>query len=582
MENQFEVVWPSGKLGVKKGTLAQKLETLEGKTILELSHYSYRGDDIFPILRESLKKQYKNIKIIDYDQWGNFRDWRKYGAELEKYDGLADLLKKDKVDAVIIGIGACGACTPAVTRTAAAIEKCGVPTASIVITGFLSQGKLVGKSQGLPGIGLAEYPGTMMTDNMDQLTDKVNNILFKNVVKCLTTAEVSTDEKEEPAADEPGMRDIVFKGDIIEVNDYYYDNLWTDGLPIIPPVIKEIEKFLTYTSRKPEEVISVLMHENREATIWNIAVNGVMAGCRPEYMPILIAIVEAISVPVYRVQDTGITPGIEPLIIINGPIIKDLDFNFGQGVMRIGRRPNSSIGRFLKLFLRNICGFRLPPGVGDKGSIGQNFNVVLAENEDAVQEMGWQPYSVDRGFSTGDNIITVMSSNSMSSPAYSAGSTAKEHLETLNEILGQRFIATFSTFAAHGLDYQPLIMLSPAVAQILAKDGYTKDAVKEYFFKNIRVTAAWIEKYVFDFHGVYLNMYEKVQQGLLPAEYGVSKDPQRLVRPFPEPKSLQIVVSGDPARNQSRAFIENGFVGIPTSKKIVLPEDWQRRLKEHS
>lgn len=556
-----------------------RLSDLEEKTILELSHYSYRGDDIFPILRETLKKRYKNIKIIDYDQWGNFRDYRKYGVELEKYDSLAELLKKDKVDAVIIGIGACGACTPAVTRTSAAIEKCGVPTASIIISGFLAQGKLVGKSQGLPGIGLAEYPGTMMTDSIEQLTDKVNNTLINNVVKCLTSAEVSPVEKEVPTVTEPGMRDIVFKGDIIGVNDYYYDQLWTDGLPIIPPTIKEVEKFLAYTSRKHEEVISVLMHENREATIWNTAVNGVMAGCRPEYMPILIAIVEAISVPTYRIQDSGITPGIEPLIIINGPIIKELDFNYDQGVMRIGRRPNSSIGRFLKLFMRNICGFRLPPGVGDKGSIGQNFNVVLAENEDAVKEMGWQPYSVDRGFSAGDNIVTIVSSNSMSSPAYSAGSTAKEHLEALNELLGQRFLATFSTFAVHCLEYQPVIMLSPAVAKILAKDGYTKDAVKEYFFKNIQVTAAWIEKYVFDFHGVYLNMYEKVKQGLLPPEYGESEDPQRLVKPFPKPKSLQIVVSGDPARNQSKAFVNNGYIGIPTSKEIVLPDDWQQRLK---
>lgn len=102
--NQYEVVWPSGKLGVKKASLAPRLPDLEGKTILELSHYSYRGDDIFPALREALRKRYKNIKFIEYDEIGNFRDPRKFGVELEKYSGLRDLLLKYRCDAVIAGI----------------------------------------------------------------------------------------------------------------------------------------------------------------------------------------------------------------------------------------------------------------------------------------------------------------------------------------------------------------------------------------------------------------------------------------------------------------------------------------------
>ncbi len=106
MAEQYEVVWPSGKSGVKKAALAPRLADLEGKTICELSHYSYRGDDIFPALRNSLKKRYKNINFVDYDTFGNFRDPRKYGAELEKLPGLRDLLLSYNCDAVIAGIGA--------------------------------------------------------------------------------------------------------------------------------------------------------------------------------------------------------------------------------------------------------------------------------------------------------------------------------------------------------------------------------------------------------------------------------------------------------------------------------------------
>jgi hypothetical protein len=230
--------------------------------------------------------------------------------------------------------------------------------------------------------------------------------------------------------------------------------------------------------------------------------------------------------------------------------------------------------------MRNVCGFRIPPGTGDKGSIGQSFNVVLAENEDAVKEIGWQPYSVDRGFVSGDNIITVMSSDAVSPPTYSEGSTAIEHLETIAEVMGRRFIATYAYFGVHTRVYQPMFMIGPAVAKILAKDGFTKEKIKNYFFENIKVTAAWMEKIAMDFNGKYLDIYDEVQKGHLPPEYGKSNDPQRLVKAFPEPQSIQLVVSGDPDRNQSKAFIENGYIGLPTSKKIVLPANWQQHLTE--
>ena len=105
----YEVVWPSGKLGIKKGKLAPRLPDLSGKTICELSHMSYRGDDIFPALREELKRRYPGIKFVTYETFGNFRrdSWEGWdGSELEKHPGLRDLLLKHNCDAVIAGIAA--------------------------------------------------------------------------------------------------------------------------------------------------------------------------------------------------------------------------------------------------------------------------------------------------------------------------------------------------------------------------------------------------------------------------------------------------------------------------------------------
>jgi hypothetical protein len=462
-------------------------------------------------------------------------------------------------------------------RVSAAVEKAGFPTASIVISGFMPQGKAVAQNQGIEDLGIAEYPGVIMTDSKEGLRQKVETVLVDNIVRELT----STTKGGAAGQAEPAPRDIVFKGDLNQVNEFFYRNLWSDGLPIIPPTLKQVERFLKYTDRSPEEVIGVLPPEYRQATVWNIAVNGVMAGCRPEYMPILVSLVEIIAEPQFDLRDAGTTPGWEPLIVLNGPIIKELDFNYGQGVMRVGRQANTSIGRFLRLYLRNVPGFRIPPGVTDKGSIGQSFHVVLAENEDAVAEMGWQPFSVDRGFSAGDNVVTVTSCIFVSAPTYSSGSTALEHMETIAEIIGRRTMGIWGVYVPLATMFKPLLMLAPGVAKAIADDGWTKKDIREYFYKNVRERAAVIQKHTKDFNGKPdMDIYALAASGWVPKEYGESPDPQRLIPVIPDPESLLIVVSGDPARNQNKAYIQSGHIGPPTSRKVVLPKNWQKLLSE--
>ena len=119
------------------------------------------------------------------------------------------------------------------------------------------------------------------------------------------------------------------------------------GCPIVPPTLEKIEEFLSFTDRAPEESLGILLPENRAATIWAVAVNGVMAGCRPEYMPILVALIEAMADPTYGVEHSGNTPGSDTLIILNGPIIKDLKFNYTKGVLREGFMAEHVGGPFL-------------------------------------------------------------------------------------------------------------------------------------------------------------------------------------------------------------------------------------------
>ena len=193
----------------------------------------------------------------------------------------------------------------------------------------------ISKSLGVEAPAIAEYAGVPMIDTDEELRGKVISNLLPQILNALGGEREKINTNQLVA--EPSPADIVFRGSLQQVQDHFDDRLWSDGLPVVPPTIQRVEEFLSYTERAPHEVIGICLPEYREATPWNIAVNGVMAGCRPEYMPVLIAVVEAITDPAFYLEDGGVTPGWEPLITISGSIIKDLDFNYKEGVMRGGR-----------------------------------------------------------------------------------------------------------------------------------------------------------------------------------------------------------------------------------------------------
>jgi hypothetical protein len=460
-----------------------------------------------------------------------------------------------------------------VLRAAALVERLGIPTASIIGSGFFQQADLVARGLGLP-LALAEYPGTPMVDSEAELRRKVDETLAPGIIRGLIQgAEKRAAEPAEPA---PGS--VVHSGTLDEIEDYFYRQLWTDGLPIIPPTRHRVEAFLRFTDRNPDEVIRVLPQEGRAASIHSIAVNGVMAGCRPQYMPILIAVVEAMADVDFHIEHAGSTPGWEPLVIVSGPLIKTLDFNYGQGVMRVGRQPNTSIGRFVRLYLRNICGYRIPPGAGDKGSIGTTFNVALAEDEDTVHGIGWPTYAMERGFDAGENVVTVQSVVSITPPTYSAGARAIDHVQQLADVMG----ATFTYWSHTGMKrgyWHPLIVVGPSIAQVIARE-WSKDMVRRFLWENVKVTAARATHYARMTSTPTFNLERLVADGVLPAEYAASSDPERLIRVFIHEEMTGILVAGDPGRNQSRGYMGNHEQGPPTSRKVCLPRRWNELLAD--
>ncbi|MDP7391564.1 MAG: hypothetical protein QGH07_06935 [Alphaproteobacteria bacterium] len=285
-------------------------------------------------------------------------------------------------------------------RASAAAEKAGVPSSSLVCEGFIGQAGTTSVGLGLPNLPVALVPGHVGTQSDAELSENIHGVTLDNVVKKLTEAPDDVETLEDPAP-----RDIVFSSTIDEINRLFIENEWSDGMPIIPPTAERVEAFIVFTDRNPDEVLAVLLSDSRAAFVWAVAVNGVMAGCRPEYMPVLVVLIEAMGDPNYGVEHSGNTPGGETLITINGPLAAQLRFNDEQGVLRDGFQPNTSVGRFWRLALRNLAGFLLHKN--DKCTFGNTWRVVMAENEAVLEEIGWNTTAEDLGIPKGKNAVSI-------------------------------------------------------------------------------------------------------------------------------------------------------------------------------
>ncbi len=428
---------------------------------------------------------------------------------------------------------------------------------------------------GMPNITLAMVPGHIGTKSKEQLRSDVLGVTAQQVINNLTI---------NPAAKgtggEPGARDIVVRGGFMEVNRYFYAHEYSDGLPVIPPTKEAVEAFLRFTDRSPDEVLGVLLPDRRAATVWSVAVNGVMAGCRPEYMPILVATIEAMADPKYAVEHSGNTPGGDTLIILNGPIIKELDFNYTQGALRDGFMPNTSIGRFFRLYLRNVAGFLLHKT--DKATFGNTWRVVLAENDDVLKQIGWQTTGEEMGFKAGENTVTISRYTGGGSLSSVSGSTPEQLLPYIADSLLRfnNWQITFTTSHGHGT-LRPLAVLSPIIVETIAKAGWSKLDVKKFLFEHARMPAWVFERQLRDWNirGVW-DLKDDVINGRIPKVFYESDDPNRMVPIVWKAEDFMIAVGGDPMRNNAYIFAHNAFLGFPVGRKIELPKNWGALLAQ--
>jgi hypothetical protein len=278
--------------------------------------------------------------------------------------------------------------------------------------------------------------------------------------------------------DEPGTA-FDAEDDSEAAFEYSLARGWSDGLPVVLPTAERVERMLAYCDRPYDQPVAMLPPRYGAATPLKLAANAVMAGCRPEYFPLVLAAIEAMAEEpfnLYGIQAT--THACAPLILVNGPIAQEIGMNCGHAALGAGNRANATIGRAVRLSLVNVGG--AIPGLGDMATYGDptKFTYCAAENE---ARNPWEPLHVERGFPASASTVTVVAAEPPHNINDHESHTAVGLLTTI--------AGTVATTGSNNPYYasEPVILLSPEHAATIAGDGLSKRAVKEYLFEHGRV-----------------------------------------------------------------------------------------------
>jgi hypothetical protein len=263
-----------------------------------------------------------------------------------------------------------------------------------------------------------------------------------------------------------------------EINDYFYERGWTDGLPIVPPTEERVDAMLEGMAwRTPEEVVSVVPPKMGRATMRQVAINAVMAGCKPQYLPVVVAALEAVSEPEYGLSHRQTTTHAgAPLLIVNGPIVARLRINCGRGVFGPGWRANATIGRALRLVLVNVGGAGPLIDASQTGHPGK-YTYCIAEYEAANP---WEPLHVERGFARDRSVVTVVNAE--------APHSMTENIQTDPDEIVRTFASCMATLGVNNLYSQghPILVMGIEHARYFGESGWTKRDLQRALFERAR------------------------------------------------------------------------------------------------
>jgi hypothetical protein len=527
---RIHVLNPSVADGNANAPLASKLPGLQGASIAFVDNSKVNADLFVSRLAPLLEQRY-GARIG--------RTVRKLAPKDEL--SPVDLDALATCDAVIQCFGDCGTSTSMTVGDAVRLEARGIPTATVISTAFSRAARSQAAGRGMGDLPIIEVPHPMHTAPAPAVMERAEAVVDR-LVEALTQRSASA----RTGAAEDVEDSFALDGDPQAVQEFFFSRGWSDGLPVVPPTHEAVRAMLAAAGASPRE-FHPIPPRMRMASMQKLAVNAVLAGCRPEYFPVVLAALDAMLEDECRLYGirTATNNG-TPLVIVNGPIRRQLDFNAGGNVFGQGWRANATVGRALQLILRNIGGDR--PGVTDMSTQGQpgKYTFCIAENE---EESPWAPFHVERGYARDESTVTVIGA--------SAGHNVFTYgCETGAEVL-DHFVGAMTALGHNNVIFPtgPLIVLGPEHAALLARDGYTKPGIREYLFEHARIPLSrFPARTVRGLEHRRSRWFEKAGD---PEHIGVADHPSH----------INIIVAGGPGIHSQ--FVPTSFSYGPVTRRIV-------------
>jgi len=260
-------------------------------------------------------------------------------------------------------------------------------------------------------------------------------------------------------------------GDLEDEIEAGFERGWSDGLPVVPPTEARVLRMLEGTSRSPGEVVAVVPPDLVECTVEKVAVNAVMAGCRPEYLPVVLTAVEAACTSEFNAHGLLATTWFSgPMVVVNGPIARSIGMNSGVNALGQGNRANATIGRALQLVIRNVGGGK--PGGVDRATLGQpgKYSFCFAEDEESSP---WEPLSVERGMPEGSSAVTLFAAAGVQGMA--------DQLSRAAESLA-RSLAVCLRNVGHpklAIGFDAFVVISPEHGRVFRQSGWSKARLRQ-------------------------------------------------------------------------------------------------------
>jgi hypothetical protein len=556
---KYSVLSPRGNIDpIKTIALNPRVKDLNKATIGLYTTFKEHWVLVLDEIARQLQERYPGVKFTRFQ----------YKEDLNAYTQVAELSKDKKVrpafekwlkqcNTVIVGNADAGSCTLYLTYNTTFVEHMGKPVVMTVANEFVNLTQRAAELRGVPALryvrlnlidiymepDLSEFTKTIIPQRVREALDDIIDALTKP----LTAREKSIPA---PAKNPPR---IATKGTIEEINRYFYQKNWAYGMPILPPTEEAVKEMLKGTDLPPDYVVAKMPPMMGKATVEKIAVNAVMAGCLPTYMPVLIAGVEAMTDPhMWLEAYTCSVASWAPLMIINGRVRKDLNINDNTGPLSPYCKANAAIAHAMGLIIMNIAGIK--SGREDMAIFGHEgrFGICFAENEEASP---WEPLHVHYGFDKKDSAITVCWPNTRS-------------LDIVPEDISAIMKNICDQIPAFGFDAGCTIIITPELAQLLHKHGFSRKDVLLYIVEYARRPATSI------------NIRWFIGNQHRPKNVPLPLDPTRSVRKFWSDLHLPIVVAGK--NNLAIAFYGGGGDhGGPITKKINLPNNWDKLVARY-